>query len=110
MGVSTLHTTEERTTTVGYSVRSSLRVTLVCVLCVRDCRTYCGILFRPVKDCSGTKYADNLMDCLGTEYADNLVQPAGINFFKGFLLDDGWDDYTTLWKTDKTGETFHRLS
>eukprot|EP00041_Stephanoeca_diplocostata_P039399 m.1621719 g.1621719 ORF g.1621719 m.1621719 type:complete len:632 (+) comp25384_c1_seq15:5436-7331(+) len=34
------------------------------------------------------------------EYADNLVKPSGIDFFKGFLLDDGWDDYTTLWKTD----------
>lgn len=34
------------------------------------------------------------------EFKTNLVGPGSIDGFRGFLLDDGWDDYDTLWGID----------
>eukprot|EP00040_Diaphanoeca_grandis_P028834 m.167703 g.167703 ORF g.167703 m.167703 type:complete len:761 (+) comp31472_c0_seq1:175-2457(+) len=31
-------------------------------------------------------------------YRDDFVRPVNINNFRGILLDDGWDNYTTLWQ------------
>lgn len=42
--------------------------------------------------------ASNLLRVAG-EYRENLLATAPEPLrFRGFLLDDGWDDYTTLWK------------
>lgn len=41
--------------------------------------------------------AENLLRVAG-EYKKNLLAAAPELRFRGFLLDDGWDDYTTLWK------------
>ena len=32
------------------------------------------------------------------EFKESFVDPGKIEAFRGFLLDDGWDNYDTLWE------------
>lgn len=57
-----------------------------------------------MKDVSGFRKEDEMTEenvrRVMSEFRENLIEPANIDGFRGFLLDDGWDNYDTLWEVD----------